>query len=113
MSEYLMPYPISWIIFKLDSEPSYTDKLLEFRWVQTAPISKLIYFYNATKEILWILLTLTKQADVIDVFNLTSRYLDDLLNIDNSYFEDMINQIYPPELQLKNSQHHRYRSPRF
>ena len=40
------------------------------------------------------------QADVIKAFNLTSRYLDDLLNIDNSYFEGMVNQIYPPELQL-------------
>ena len=39
-------------------------------------------------------------ADVIKAFNLTSRYLDDLLNIDNPYFEGMVNQIYPPELQL-------------
>ena len=40
------------------------------------------------------------QADVIEAFNSTSRYLDDLLNIDNPYFECMVNQIYPPELQL-------------
>ena len=40
------------------------------------------------------------QADVIKASNLTSRYLDDLLNIDNPYFEGMVNQIYPPELQL-------------
>ena len=40
------------------------------------------------------------QADVIKEFNTTSRYLDDLLNIDNPYFEGMVNQIYPPELQL-------------
>ena len=40
------------------------------------------------------------QADVNDAFNSTSRYLDDLLNIDNPYFEGMVNQIYPPELQL-------------
>ena len=40
------------------------------------------------------------QADVIAAFNSTSRYLDDLLNIDNPYFESMVNQIYPPELQL-------------
>ena len=40
------------------------------------------------------------QADVIKAFNLTSRYLDDLLNIDNRYFEEMVNQIYQPELQL-------------
>ena len=30
----------------------------------------------------------------------TSRYLDDFLNIDNPYFEGMVNRIYPPELQL-------------
>ena len=30
----------------------------------------------------------------------TSRYLEDLLNIDNPYFEGMVNQIYPSELQL-------------
>ena len=40
------------------------------------------------------------QADVIKSFNSKSRYLDDLLNIDNPYFEGMVNQIYPFELQL-------------
>ena len=40
------------------------------------------------------------QADVIKAFNSTSRYLDDLLNIDNPYFEGMVNQIYPSKLQL-------------
>ena len=35
---YVMPYPNSWIIFILDPEPNYTDKLLEVRWVQIAPI---------------------------------------------------------------------------
>ena len=40
------------------------------------------------------------QTDVIEAFNSTSRYLEDLLNIDNPYFEGMVNEIYPPELQL-------------
>ena len=40
------------------------------------------------------------QADVIEAFNSTSRYLDDILNIDNPYFECMVKQIYPPELKL-------------
>ena len=40
------------------------------------------------------------QADIIKAFNSTSRYLDDVLNIDNPYFEGMVNLIYPPELQL-------------
>ena len=40
------------------------------------------------------------QADVIDAFNTTSRYLDDILNINNVYFDNMVGQIYPSELQL-------------
>ena len=41
-----------------------------------------------------------KQAEIIEALKSTSRYLDDLLNIDNPYFEGMVNRIYPPELQL-------------
>ena len=37
---------------------------------------------------------------LIEAFNSTSRYLDDLLNIDNPNFEQMVGQIYPTELQL-------------
>ena len=40
------------------------------------------------------------QGDVIEAFNSTPIYLDDLFNMDNPYFEGMVNQIYPPELQL-------------
>ena len=41
------------------------------------------------------------QADVIGALNSTSRYLDDLLNIDiNPCFEQMISQIYPTKLQV-------------
>ena len=41
-----------------------------------------------------------KQVDVIDAFNTASRYLDDILNINNVYFDSMVSQIYPSELQL-------------
>ena len=35
-----------------------------------------------------------------EVFNSTSRYLDDLLNIDNNFFGSMVIHIYSSELQL-------------
>ena len=35
------------------------------------------------------------QTDVAEAFNSTSRYLDDLLDIDNVHFELMVSQIYP------------------
>ena len=40
------------------------------------------------------------QSDVIEALNSTSRYLDDLLNIDNNFSNSMVNRIYPSELQL-------------
>ena len=40
------------------------------------------------------------QTDIIEAFNSTSRYLDDLLNIDNPNFEKIASQIYPTEFQL-------------
>ena len=33
-------------------------------------------------------------------FNSNSRYLDDLLNIDNNFFDSMVNRIYPSEFKL-------------
>ena len=41
-----------------------------------------------------------KRYDMIDTFNSTFRYLDDLLNIDNIHFEKMVHRIYPAELHL-------------
>ena len=48
------------------------------------------------------MLSLSKdnQSDVIEAFSSTSRYLDDLLNIDNNFFDSMVNHIQPLELQL-------------
>ena len=37
----------------------------------------------------------SNQADIIVAFNSTSLYLDDLLNIDNPYFDRFVSQIYP------------------
>ena len=44
-----------------------------------------------------------KRYDMIDAFNSTYRYmyLDDLLNIETIHFEQMVQRIYPNELQLK------------
>ena len=45
-------------------------------------------------------LTQEKRYDMINAFNSTSSYLDDLLNIDNIHVEQMVHRIYPAELQL-------------
>ena len=52
-----------------------------------------------------------KDAEITKAFDLTSKYIDDLLNIDNTYFDGMVKQIYPPELQLNKANSFRYCGP--
>ena len=40
--------------------------------------------------------TAENQSEIIEAFSSTSRYLDDLLNIDNTYFDGLISRIYRP-----------------
>ena len=40
------------------------------------------------------------EAAIMYAFNTTSRYLDYTLNTNNIYFDNMVSQIYPSELQL-------------
>ena len=40
-------------------------------------------------------LSVENQSKIIEAFSSTPRYLDDLLTIDNSYFDSLISQIYP------------------
>ena len=42
----------------------------------------------------------SKRYDLIDMFNDTSQYLDDIFTIDNPEFEKHIPDIYPTELHL-------------
>ena len=64
-----------------------------------APLVADLFFFCHERDFMSSLSS-DNQTDIIEAFNSTSRYLDDLLNIDNSYFEGMVNQIWPPELKL-------------
>ena len=64
-----------------------------------APLAADLFLYCYERDFMESL-NYDNQADVIEAFNSTSRYLDDLLDIDNPYFERMVNQICPPELQM-------------
>ena len=39
------------------------------------------------------------KSEVIETFTSTSQYLDGLFNVDNNFFDSMVNHIYPSELQ--------------
>ena len=56
------------------------------------PVADLFLF--VMREISWSL-SRENQADIIE-----ARYLDDLLNTDNIFFDQMVDRIYPTEHQL-------------
>ena len=65
-----------------------------------APLVADLFLFCYERDFMMSLSDDNKQADVIDAFNTTSRCLDDILNINNVYFDNMVSQIYPSELQL-------------
>ena len=63
-----------------------------------APLIADLFLFSYERDFM---LSLSKdnQSGVIEAFNSTSRYLYDLLNIDNNFFDSMVNRIYHSELQ--------------
>ena len=64
-----------------------------------APLVTDLFLFRYERDFI---LSLSKdnKSGVIEAFNSTSRYLDDLLNIDNYYFDSMVNRTYPSDLRL-------------
>ena len=77
-----------------DLGPSYTDNIVGIPIGAIAPLVPDLFLYCYERDFMDSL-NHDNQAGVIEAFNSTSRYLDDLLNNDNPYFEAMVNQIYP------------------
>ena len=97
---YVTPYRFSWTIFILGFGTKLYRQIVGIPMgtncvTLVADLFLFCYERDFMKNI-----SSDNQADLIKAFNLTSRYLDDLLNIDNPYFEGIVNQIYPPALQL-------------
>ena len=67
------------------------DEILNFIWSVSEGFPSYSFIVSLSED---------NQSDVIEAFNFTSRYLDDLLNIDNNFFDSMDNRIYPSELQV-------------
>ena len=78
-------------LFILDSVPSFAN---------CAPLITDLFLYCYERDFMNSL-NHDNKADVIETFTSTSIYLDDLLNIDNPYFEGIVNQIYPPGPELQ------------
>ena len=64
-----------------------------------APLVADLFLFCYERDFMFSLNPIT-QADIISAFNNTSRYLDDIFNMDNPYFDSMFSSIYPKELKL-------------
>ena len=95
----VMPLFIFWTIFLLDLELTklYRQTIGIPMGTDCAPLVADLFLFCYERDFMKSL-SRENQADIIEAFN--SRYLDDLLNIDNIYFDQMVDRIYPTVLQL-------------
>ena len=82
----------------------HISRLLVFQWVLIVPHLWQICSYIHTKLILYniykrVIGSRSKETS----FNLTFRYIDDVLSFNNSKFNDNIDVIYPKELKIKDT----------
>ena len=90
---------LSYILFIRFGSKLYRQIVGMPKGTNCAPLVADLFLFCYERDIMFSLSD-NNQADVVKAFNSTSRYLDDLLNIDNLYFAHMVSQIYPIELQL-------------
>ena len=67
-----------------------------------APLLADIFLYSYEAEFIQSLLS-AGQKRLASQFNFTCRYIDDILSINNPDFENYLGQMYPPELEIKDT----------
>ena len=97
---YVTPYHFSWAIFIILFGTRLYRQIVGIPMgTNCAPLVADLFLFRYERDFMKDLSN-DNQTDTIKAFNSTSRYLDDLLNIDNLFFEGMVNRFFPPELQL-------------
>ena len=67
-----------------------------------APLLADIFLYSYEAEFIQSLLSAGKKR-LASQFNFTYRYIDDVLSINNPDFKNYLSQMYPPELEIKDT----------
>ena len=67
-----------------------------------APLLADIFLYSYEAGFIQSLLS-TGKKKLASQFNFTYRYIDDVLSINNPHFENYLGQMYPAELEIKNT----------
>ena len=75
-------------------------QIVVIQWVQIMLLLLQICFCFVMRETPCCIFMKIIKLMLLKLFNSTSRYLDDLLNTDYHYFQQMVGQIYHIELQL-------------
>ena len=65
-----------------------------------APLLADLFLYSYEAEFIQNLIK-QKKVSVASTFNLTFRYIDDVISINNSRFSNYLSMIHPPELEIK------------
>ena len=72
--------------------------------INCAPLEADLYLLCYERDFM-LSLSEYNQSNAFEASRSTSRYLDDLLNIDNNFFDSMVNCIYPSELRLNKTRY--------
>ena len=67
-----------------------------------APLLADIFLYSYEADFIQSLLS-TGKKKIASQFNFTYRYIDDVLSINNTDFENYLSQMYPAELEIKDT----------
>ena len=91
-----MPLFIFWIIFVLDLELNFIGKLLVLRWGLIVLLLLQFFVFLFCFERFHEVSHTGNKADIIKAFSSTLIYLqvDNLLNIDNIYLDQIVDRIY-------------------
>ena len=68
-----------------------------------APLLADIFLYSYEAEFIQSLLSTGRKKRLASQFNFTYRYIDDVLSINNPDLENYFGQMYPPELEIKDT----------
>ena len=71
-------------------------------WINCAPLLADIFLYSYEAEFIQSLLS-TGRKQLASRFNFTYRYIDDVFSINNPEFENYLGQMYPVELEIKDT----------
>ena len=93
----------SWQYFRGFLPEKSSSRQSAFQWVRIVPLFSPTSFCIHTKRIFIQSLLSTGKKHLASRFNLTYRYIDDVLSINNPEFENYLGQMYPAELEIKDT----------